>query len=45
MNERNYTVSEDVMTVSNSLRLRKEKLKLDVKEKSVKAGTIGQCEK
>lgn len=43
MNEGNYTVSEDVMTVSDSLRLRKEKLKLDVMEKSLKAGTIGQC--
>lgn len=42
MNEGNYTVSEDSMTRNDGLKIGKEKLKLDIKKKSLTARTIGQ---
>lgn len=45
MKEGNYTVSEDSMTRSDGLKIGKEKLKLDIKKKSLTARTVGQCGK
>ena len=45
MDEANYAVLEGGMTRSDGLKIGKEKLKLDIKKKSLMARTIGQCVK